>query len=376
MGFQTKVNQFPAPAVEGDFASNNPRSVVLAGPGGLVCGAKGVTVGRFAWVSPDDVTVNNFGAAPAVPDGFVHRDQQGLITAYLQEDSMLVPEGFPITLHRTGDFWAKNNGPAALAKGAAVYASYEDGSIWSAAPAGASFTASLGSTNTASLGSTSTGTAVVGNPYQITLSAVTGLVSVGDSLAGVGITAGTQIVSQISGTPGGAGVYELNDQNTAAAATITSFGDIIDVTVSAGLISIGDTVSGGAGFPVGATIVSQVSGTAGGVGVYKLSAAGTAYVASAAGVTTFGNVLNVTAVASGVLAPGMPITGANMPATSIASQVSGAIGGVGVYTLFAPGTQYVAAEAVTTVGGIQTGWVAEPTSPGDGAVGALVKISK
>ena len=99
-GFQTVVNTQPAPAVEGDFCNANPRFSVDAGPGGLVAGDHGVVVGRFAWLSNEEVDandapaiVNNFGAGPVA--GFVHRDQQGLITGYLQELSMLDSGGLP-----------------------------------------------------------------------------------------------------------------------------------------------------------------------------------------------------------------------------------------------------------------------------------------
>jgi len=201
-------------------------------------------------------------------------------------------------------------------------------------------------------------------------------VSVGDQITGVGILPGTEIVSQISGTTGLAGVYELNQENTAAGVTVTTFGNVAVVSATTGLISVGDTLSGGAGFPVGATVTGQLpGGTVGGAGSYTLSAPGTAYTASATGVTTFGSVLKTTAV-TGTLVPGMPITGTNMPATSIESQISGTTGGIGVYQLFAPATQYVASEAFTTAGGIASGWTAYPTNPDDGAVGGLVKISR
>jgi len=236
-------------------------------------------------------------------------------------------------------------------------------------------TATLGSTNTAAIGSTSTGTVVAGNANQITLSSVTGKIYVGDTIAGTGVPANTAITAQISGTANGAGVYETSNQTTAAAATITTFGTTLVVSATTGLISVGDTVAGGAGFPVAATVVSQISGTSGGAGSYQLSAPATQYVASATGVTTYGTTLNVTAVGSGTLAIGDPITGTNMPATSIASQISGTAGGVGVYSLFVPGTQYVASEAITTAGGIASGWKAMPTNQGDGAVGSLVKIT-
>lgn len=381
-GFQTKVNLDPAPAIEGDFASANPRSTVLAGPGGLVSGAgagvfAGVgsaVVGKFGWIAPDFRTVNSFGTAPNAPDGFIHRNQQALITVYLSIASLVIAEGFQLALFDTGDFWAKNLGPSALVRGAAVYAGYADGGIYSAAPAGFSGDASLGSTNTASLGATFTASAG-SDATQLVVTAVTGLISAGDTLAGTGISAGTEIVSQVSGTAGGAGTYQLNQANTTAAATVTSFGTVVKVTATTGLISIGDTIAGAGGFPAGAVIVSQLSGTTGGIGVYSISLPGTAYTASATGVTTFGTVLDVNTVVSGTLAPGEPITGTNLPVTSIASQVSGIPGGVGIYTLFLPGTQYVASEAFTTAGGIITGWKAYPTNSGDGAVGSLVKIS-
>lgn len=374
-GFQNSVNAFPAPAVEGDFASANPRSTVLAGPGGLVCGPAGVTVGRFAWVEADFKTTNNYGAAPNAPNGFVHREQQGLIPNYLEIAALTVPVGFPITLHRSGDFWVRNAGPAALTTGAAVYAGYADGKAYSSAPSGASATGTLGSTNTAAIGATFTASAG-SNPLQLVVTSVTGKISVGDSLAGTGITSGTTVVSQVSGTTGGAGTYLLSAANTTSAATVTSYGNVLVVSATTGLISIGETVSGGSGFPVAATILSQLSGTAGGAGSYILSAPASQYVASATGVTTFGNVINVTAVGSGLLAPGQPISGTNIPANAvIATQVSGAIGGIGVYTLTVAGTQYVSSETLTTVGGIASGWYAHPTSSGDGAVGSLVKIS-
>lgn len=374
MGFQTVVNQQPAPAVEDDFASANPRSTVLAGPGGLVSGASGVTVGKFAWVEADGATVNSFASGPVAPDGFVHREQQALITAFLGVSSLIVPEGFPITLHRSGDFWAKNLGPGTLVKGDLVYAGYTDGGIYSAAPAAFSGDASIGSTNTGAIGATFTAAASVASD-ELVISAVTGLISIGDTVAGSGLVDSPTILSQVSGTTGGAGTYTLSSVQTCTGGTVTSFGNVLKITASTGLVSIGDTVAGGSGFPVAAVITGQVSGTTGGTGVYTLSAPATEYVASAAGVTTFGNVLNVGTATSGLLEPGQAITGTNIPATSVASQVSGTPGGIGVYTLFEPATEYVASEAITTAGGIVTAWYAVPTEQGDGAVGNLVKIS-
>jgi hypothetical protein len=302
--FQQTVNLQPAPAVEGDYASANPRTSVLAGPGGLVAGPGGVTVGAFAWVASDGHTVNSFGSSNTAPDGFVHREQQALITAFLGQASMVIPEGFPVTLDGEGDFWIRNQGPAAFTKGATVFASFATGLAFTSAPAGASATGSIGASFTSS--------AVAGTPTQFTASAVTGLISVGDTVAGTGFTAGTTIVAQISGTAGGAGVYAVSAANTTAAAACTSFGDVLDVT----------------------------------------------------------------AVASGILSVGDPISGTGIPAgAAIASQVSGAIGGVGVYTIDVPATAVVDSTAITATGGIATLFKAFPNTPGDGAVGSLVKIS-
>jgi hypothetical protein len=369
-GFQRQVNLNPAPAVAGDFASSNPRTTVLAGPNGLVAGALGVNVGRFAWVDDDGMTVRSFGTATKAPNGFVHRDQQALIQTYLAESGMNIPAGFPVILHNEGDFWATLVGANAAAIGDAIYADYSTGEVAAvAAPAGASATGIMGSTNTAALGATFTAT---GSGTNLTTTAVTGVISIGDTISGTGVPAGTTIVSQTSGTTGGAGVYVTSVATTASAATVTAFGATVVVSVTTGLISIGETISGGAGFPIGATVATQVSGTPGGAGTYTLSAAGSAYTASATGVTTFGNVLNITAVASGVLEVGDPVSGTGVPSGAvIASQVSGTAGGIGVYTLDQSATAYAASTAITAVGGVLTAFKAQSIA----AVGELVKIS-
>jgi hypothetical protein len=144
-------------------------------------------------------------------------------------------------------------------------------------------------------------------------------------------------------------------------------------TVTTGLISVGDTVSGGAGFPVGATVTAQVSGTPGGAGVYTLSAAGSAYTASATGVTTFGNVLNVTAVGSGALEAGDPISGSGVPSgANVTAQVSGTVGGIGLYTIDPAASAYAASTTVTATGGVATTW----TVSAPAAVGELTVITK
>lgn len=216
-GFQKQVYNQPAPAVAGDFASANPRATVLAGPGSLVAGAGGVTVGRFAWAvstGSNDInsgetdfynTVTNAGLG--VPTGFVHREQQALITAFLAESSMVVPQGLPVVLHQTGDFWAKNAGAGAVSVNQKVYASYADGST---------VTAATGTppTNNGITASTATNT-------TLTVTANTGApIVVGQPVSGAGIPAGAYIAALGTGT-GGAGTYTLSAATTATASGVT-----------------------------------------------------------------------------------------------------------------------------------------------------------
>ena len=129
MGFQTQVNLQQAPAVEGDFASSNPRASVVTGEGAFVAGTGGVTIGQFAWVQADGRTVKNSPAAGTpVPDGYIHREQQGLITTYLAESGMIIPEGFPVTIMRSGDYYDKAT-VAAATKGQKAFAKLTDGTM-------------------------------------------------------------------------------------------------------------------------------------------------------------------------------------------------------------------------------------------------------
>lgn len=130
MGFQTQVNAQQAPACAGDFASANPRAATVSPEGGFVAGAAGVTVGRFAWIQSDGVTVLNTGTGK--PDGFIHREQQALISTYLAESGNLIPVGFPVTIMRTGDYYALATGNPAV-KGEKAFAKLADGTMQPAA---------------------------------------------------------------------------------------------------------------------------------------------------------------------------------------------------------------------------------------------------
>ena len=275
-GFQTSVGVQPAPGVEGDFCNANPRKTVNAGPGGLVAGAAGVTAGRFAWteasfIDPNNAPtiVNSFGAGP--PTGFVHRDQQGLITQYLGEASMVVPEGFIITLFSDGGFWAKNNGSTEALIGQKAFARHSDGAVLFAAtgatPSSASVTGSIAAATFQVTGSIS------GNVLTVT-AVGSGTLVAGATLSGTGgggVASGTKIVSQLSGTAGGVGTYAVSiPAQTVTSTTIDGTYGVLTVTaVGSGTLAVGDVLSGtGGGGVTSGTVITQLGTGTGLTGTY------------------------------------------------------------------------------------------------------------
>jgi hypothetical protein len=204
-GFQKTVNVNPAPAIEGDWSSANPRYSVLAGEGALTAGSVGVTVGRFARARNDNGKVTNAHPGVACRLGFVHRDQPAIITAWLGEATMLVPAGLEVTLFDAADVWVRFAAGANI--GDKVFANYADGS----AIAGVAGTPPTGAVVTASTATNTT----------LTVTGVTsGALAVGDPVSGTGIPAGTTITAFGTGT-GGVGTYTLSAATTATAAGVT-----------------------------------------------------------------------------------------------------------------------------------------------------------
>lgn len=270
MNFQTFVGTQPSPAVAGDFASANPRYSVDAGPGGLVAGAAGVVIGRFAWWSASEVDsngapaiVNNFGAGPVT--GFVHREQQGLITQFLADSSMVIPQGFAMTLMSGGDFWVVNSGTTECNVGMFAYANFSNGAVTFAA-AGAAATAS-GTASSIAANTFSVTGSLSGN--QLTVTAVgSGTVVPGATISGTNVATGTQIVSQLSGTAGGIGVYSVSigEQNAASTTISGTYGTLTVGGTVTGTFGVGDSLSG-TNVVAGTTITALGSGT-GGAGTY------------------------------------------------------------------------------------------------------------
>ncbi|ELY4670900.1 hypothetical protein ACOJBQ_003916 [Cronobacter muytjensii] len=122
-GFQSVINQYPAPGVEGGFASTNPHATFLAGEAALVAGTGGLTIGRFAW-AVNGVAANTGTGAPS---GFVHRDGQAVITEWLGASSNVIQVGREVTLMVAGDFWART--ATAAIRGQKIFAVLADGTI-------------------------------------------------------------------------------------------------------------------------------------------------------------------------------------------------------------------------------------------------------
>lgn len=332
MGFQSVIEDFQAPAVAGDFASMNPFSSILAGPGALVAPAGGLIVGNFAWVGPAGQVSQSFVSGYQV--GFLGRNMQALITEFLGEATMVVPEGFMVTLFNTGDFWA--NFEAGATVGGYVFADPNDG-----APVYASTNSAptLGA-GTATAGYTGTGT-VVNLSAIITINTVThGFITPGDAITGTDIPANTTILNQLTGNAGGTGTYTMSAAATGSAgpeAVVVISPLLIVTAIASGGFNFGDVISG-TGIPAGTTVDSQAAPFSGVATVGTLP-------------STPSTALNVTSVTPGsdLLRVGATITGAGIAAaTTIASQTSGTPGGVGVYVMSQNSTAEAAGVPITT----------------------------
>lgn len=122
---------------------------------------------------------------------------------------------------------------------------------------------------------------IAGNTLTV-VSVVSGTIVVGDAVSDddARVINGTYVTVFGSGT-GGTGTYTVNNPQTVGGATFTGTGSGTNLTASAvtGVIGLGDLISG-TGVPPGVTIVSQTSGALGGAGVYVTSAATTAVAAA------------------------------------------------------------------------------------------------
>lgn len=283
--FPSQVNSIQAPAVEGDFASANPRKTVLAGEGALIAGTgviggvavQGAVVGRFGWLSSAQIdndsapaVLNTFGFGQ--PAGLVARRQVGLITQYLGVAVFYLQSGFQIACFNDVDMWVKNAGTTPAIVGQKAFANFADGSAFFAnagtIPAGGSGSASSVAASTASANGT-----IIGNVFTAA-NTLTGNFYPGASLTGTGVATGTKIISQIlpllaGEANNGLGRYLVNSAEQNATLTLISatYGTLtVGGTVVAGFAP-GQTISG-TNVVAGTTITQQLTGTTGVAGTY------------------------------------------------------------------------------------------------------------
>ncbi len=89
--------------------------------------------------------------------------------------------------------------------------------------------------NPQTVGATFTGT---GSGTNLTVSAVTGVIAVGDRLSGTGVPVSTNVMSQTSGTPGGAGVYVTNNATTSSGNALSSNKSITAASADQALVQV------------------------------------------------------------------------------------------------------------------------------------------
>lgn len=371
--FQRSVNVQPAIGVAGDMWGANPRASVLAGEGALVSGPDGLFVGRFAWKHADGLLYNTGVGAPT---GFVAREQQAFITEFLGETSMWIPPGQPVTLFMSGDFLMKNEGDTAATENAVLYV---DASTGAGAPGAtgtaeaASFTAAVAANviaDTCTIDPVTCTASISGTTMTVTALGTRSLLSPGMVLTGTNVAEGTEIVSQLTGTAGSTGTYEVSIDQEVVSTTVTGSGAVLAVTsMTTGGISVGQTLSG-TGVTGGTTVLANITG-AGGAGAYWVD---TSQTVTGVVITASGGTMTVSAVASGDIDVNEVIAGATegsyvtMDANTPGSNVTGT-GGTGTYRVSVGET--VGSKTITIAGSVATKWLIRNVA----AVGELMKIS-
>ncbi len=154
---------------------------------------------------------------------------------------------------------------------------------------GKGFTGSIGTTIVGKIGSTITAS-ISGTTMTVTTAPSGGGLGVGTQVSGSGVTAGTVITSLGTGT-GGTGTYYLNNPSTVGSEALTVSSTTLHVTSGSGITSFPMQLTG-PGVTTGTTITGQVSGTAGGIGTYTVN---TAQLVASTNMTIPGNTLTVTA---------------------------------------------------------------------------------
>ncbi len=226
-GFQQVINRDPAPAVAGDFASNNPRtSVVPPISGSYVVGDASVRCGYFAWGANDGKVYSSLAAATTAGGptlGYVARTPNipaALITAFLGESIMTLQVGAPVTLQSSGDYYVDLAGAD---PGEAIFALATTGAP-SLVDDGTTEPTGYTAASQAKVNAVSNAATTIAATTGIMTVAVvaSGVIEAGQRVTGTGVPAQTYITAQLTGTAGGAGTYQTTSYNRAAVAAFTA----------------------------------------------------------------------------------------------------------------------------------------------------------
>lgn len=243
---------------------------VIAGAlvNGIVVGRFGWL--SYATVDNDEApgTVNTFGSG--IPAGLVHRAQIGLIVPYLATASMILLRGQQTALFNDVDMWIRNTGATLAQVNMKAFANFADGTCYFAA-AGATPPGGSGSTSSIAAGTFSVTASIANNVMTVTNvgsgSLYAGATVVG---AAAGTKIVSQLTStEIGGTLAGKGTYSISiPEQTVASGTLTGTYGILTIagTVVAG-IGAGQTISGSS-VVTGTTVYQQLTGTPGAAGTY------------------------------------------------------------------------------------------------------------
>jgi hypothetical protein len=212
-GFQSFVNTNNPPGNIGDFASMNPRAVVLAGPGALKVGS-GVTVGYFARADLSTGLAEGVVSPGSGIIGFVANETQALITAFLGQSNRVLTSGYPVTLYTHGDFWTLVAG-GAVTIGATIYAVAATGQPTVDSASAANPDTGFIAATAAPADATATTCSIAADTGVLTVATLTGTILQGMNVSGTGVPADLFIQYQITGTAGAAGTYQLNYQGPA-----------------------------------------------------------------------------------------------------------------------------------------------------------------
>src|ERR1035441_6637215 len=97
-GLQTFVNNELPMGVLGDFCGANIKTSVPSPPFGYIAPVGGTLIGAFAWGDPASKLATNY-YKPNAMLGFVHRENQALITSFLGLSTLTIPQGLRVTIY-------------------------------------------------------------------------------------------------------------------------------------------------------------------------------------------------------------------------------------------------------------------------------------